>query len=116
MLVSGRELNGYLQGYIRMDIQRLRNLTTGIMHTEIDHVYEDLGFLTGEKELMTHMLPRVMRAVEPWLREQIKEERFWNGKWDTEHVGEVELPEPTKEDKEAFLNRFAAMPHPFYKD
>ena len=96
-----------------MDIQRLRNLTTGIMHTEIGHVYEDLGFLTGEKALMTHMLPRAMKAVEPWLRENIKDERFWNDEWDTAHVGEFELPTPSNEDREDFLNRFAAMPHPF---
>jgi len=95
-----------------MDIQRLRNLTTGRLHTEIGHVYEDLGFLTGEPGLMTNMLPRAMKAVEPWLRENIKDERFWNGEWDTAHIGEIELPEPSKEDKRVFVERFEAMPNP----
>ncbi len=95
-----------------MDIQRLRNLTTGILHTKIDHVYEDLGLITGELGLMTHMLPRAMKAVEPWLREQIADQRFWDGKFDTAHIGEIDLPEATEEDKDGFFERFAAMPNP----
>ena len=54
-----------------MDIQRLRNLTTGRLHTEMGHIYEDLGWLTGESGLMTHMLPRAMDAVRPWLEEKV---------------------------------------------
>jgi DNA ligase (NAD+) len=29
------------------------------------HIYEDLGIITGETGLMTHMLPRALRACEP---------------------------------------------------
>ena len=71
-----------------MDIQRLRNLTTGRLHTEIGHIYEDLETIIGESGLMTHMLPRVMRSVEPWLRKHVKNERFWNGEFDQSHTGE----------------------------
>ena len=95
-----------------MDIQRLRNLTTGILHTDIDCVYQDLEFLTGEKGLMTHMLPRAMKAVEPWLKEQVTDARFWDGEFDTEHKGEIEIAEPTKEDRTLFFERFADMPNP----
>lgn len=65
-----------------MNIQRLRNLTTGRLHTEIGHIYEDLGIITGETGLMTHMLPRAMRACEPWLREHVTDPRFWDGEYD----------------------------------
>lgn len=95
-----------------MDIQRLRNLTTGRLHTEMGHIYEDLETVIGEKGLMTHMLPRVLRAIEPWLREKITEPRFWDGEYDTTHTGEIELPEPTEEDREAMLNRYKEMPNP----
>lgn len=95
-----------------MDIQRLRNLTTGRLHTQMDHIYQDLELLTGEPGIMTHMIPRVMRAVEPWLREQVKEPRFWDGEFDTEHTGEIDLPTPSVEDRKAMFERFAAMPNP----
>ena len=95
-----------------MDIQRLRNLTTGKLHTEMGHIYKDLGILIGEKGLMTHMLPRAMKAVEPWLRKNVSDQRFWDGKFDTTHTGEVELPETTKEEQKIFFERFAAMPNP----
>jgi len=89
-----------------MGIQRLRNLTTGILHTEVNHIYEDLENITGEKGLMTHMLPRVIRAVEPWLREHIKDGKFWNGEYDTSHTGDYVLPEPTEADRKAIVERY----------
>ena len=95
-----------------MDIQRLRNLTTGRLHTEIGHLYQDLGAITGETGLMTHMLPRACRAVEPWLREHVTDLRFWDGEYDPGHVGEIELPEPTAEDREAMFERYKEMPNP----
>ena len=95
-----------------MDIQRLRNLTTGRLHTEISHVYEDLGAITGELGLMTHMLPRAMRAVEPWLREHVTEQRFWDGEYDTTHTGTIDLPDPTKEDRAKMFERYKAQHNP----
>lgn len=95
-----------------MDIQRLRNLTTGRLHTEIGHFYEDLEAITGVEGLMTHMLPRAVRAVEPWLREHVTDPRFWNGEYDAAHAGEHPLPEPTLGDRAAMFERYAAQPNP----
>jgi len=95
-----------------MDIQRLRNLTTGRLHTDIGHVYEDLGEITGQQGLMTHMLPRAMRAVEPWLREHVTDLRFWDDEYDTTHTGEYSLPEPTAADRETMTERYMAQPNP----
>lgn len=94
-----------------MDIQRLRNLTTGRLHTEMGHIYEDLGMIFG-CGLMTHMLPRAMRSVEPWLREKITDARFWDGAYDRTHTGEIELPEPTEADRAAMSERYKAQPNP----
>ena len=64
-----------------MDIQRLRNLTTGRLHTHITDVYQDIEFFTGEKGIMTHMIPNAHRALEPYLREAVTDARlddvFW---------------------------------------
>lgn len=95
-----------------MDIQRLRNLTTGRLHTKIEHIYEDLGIITGETGLMTHMLPRAMRACEPWLREHVKDPRFWDGEYDTTHTGDFALPESSEDDRKAMFERYAAQPNP----
>jgi hypothetical protein len=98
---------------MRIDIQRLRNLTTHILHTDISHVYEDLERITREKGIMTHMLPSVNNAVEPWLREKVTDERFWDGQYDPTHTGEIELPEMTDEERNAVFERFANMPSIF---
>lgn len=97
---------------MKFTAQRLRNLTTSRLHTDIGHIYEDLEAITGEKGLMTHMLPRANTAVKPWLREHVTDERFWDGKFDKTHGGEIELPEPTKEDREAMFERYKAQPNP----
>lgn len=95
-----------------MDIQRLRNLTTRRLHTKMEHIYEDLGIITGESGLMTHMLPRAMRAVEPWLREHVTDSRFWDDAYDTTHTGTLELPTPSGSDRDAMFERYAAQPNP----
>lgn len=95
-----------------MNIQRLRNLTTGRLHTKMEDIYEDLGIITGESGLMTHMLPRAMRAVEPWLRAHVTDPRFWDGKHDPTHTGELELPVPSDADRKAMFERYKAQPNP----
>jgi hypothetical protein len=99
-------------GTMKFDIQRLRNLTTGKLHTKIDHVYEDLEKIIGESGIMTHMIPRVMKSVDPWLKENVHDARFWDGKFDTSHTGEIELPTPTDEERKSMFERFEAMPNP----
>lgn len=95
-----------------MDSQRLRNITTRKLHTDFSCVYEDLSQLIGEPGLMTHMLPTVMRAVEPWLREHVTDPRFWDNKYDPTHTGDFPIPQPTPEDQEAMLARFTSQPNP----
>ena len=97
---------------MKIDNQRLRNLTTGKLHTNIRCIYEDLELITGEKGIMTHMIPRVMKAVEPWLKEKVIEDVFWNGEYDPNHVGEYTLPEPTAQEKTDMLDRYKKMPNP----
>ena len=97
---------------MKIQIQRLRNLTTGRLHTDIGCVYEDLGTIIGEPGLFTHMLPRVCRAIEPWLLENVKDVRFWDGKYDTTHAGEIELPEPTYEERKRMWESYASQPDP----
>lgn len=96
-----------------MEIQRLRNLTTRRLHTEMVHVYEDLESISGQQGLMTHMLPRVLVAIEPWLRENVKDERFWDGEFDITHTGEFVLLTPTKEDRDLMFERYKNQPSPW---
>ena len=95
-----------------IDIQRLRNLTTGRLHTDIGCIYEDLEWITGQSGLMTHMLPRAMRSAEPWLREHVTDPRFWDGEFDQAHTGEIQLPEPSQADRNAMAERYLAEPNP----
>lgn len=95
-----------------MNIQRLRNLTTHRLHTQMSDIYEDLEWIIGESGIMTHMIPRVCDAVTPWLKLHVTDERFWDGQYDVSHVGEFALPTPTVEERAEMLRLYAAMPNP----
>ena len=95
-----------------MDIQRLRNLTTCRLHTEMGHIYEDIEHLTGFKGVMTHQLPNALRAMEPWLRFKVTDPRFWDGEFDTSHVGEVELAPMSPEEQKEMWARYGELPNP----
>lgn len=97
---------------MNIDFQRLRNLTTGILHTEIGHVYEDIEELTGQRGIMTHMIPRAIRAMEPWLKPVAFDARFWDGKFDQSHTGSMFILPMTIEERAAMFGRFADMANP----
>ena len=97
-----------------MDIQRLRNLTTNYLHTEVGYVYKDLEMITGQDGVMTHEIPNLLRAAKPWLRRVVTDERFWDNKYDPTHIGEFELPEPTEEDRQEMLKIYNELPDPLF--
>lgn len=98
-----------------MDIQRLRNLTTGRLHTEIAHVYEDIETISGVPGLMTHQIPNAMTALKPWLLDNVMDPRFWDDSFDITHVGDIGLPEMTEEERDAIIARFTHCPSPLFR-
>lgn len=95
-----------------MNIQRLRNLTTGRLHTEMQHVYQDIEFLTGEEGIYTHMIPNALRAMEPWLKAKVADPRFWDDRYDTTHVGEFEISPMTDDERKEFFERYGTLASP----
>jgi len=96
-----------------VDIQRLRNFTTGRLHTNMDDIYKDVEYFTGESGVMTHMLPNVARALEPYLREKVTNPRFWDEEYDVTHTGEIDVPPMNDEEKAAFWKRYGELPSIF---
>jgi hypothetical protein len=92
-----------------MDIQRLRTLTTDMLHSPISDIYEDLQAITGYS-FMTHELPNANKAVRPYLQRIITDERFWDGKYDPTHVGEIDVPPMDEAEREAFSERMSSLP------
>jgi hypothetical protein len=93
-----------------MDIQRLRNLTTGRLHTEMSHVYEDIEYFTGQEGIMTHMLPNACKALEPYLQSKIDDPRFWDWEYDVEHTGHALILPMNEEEQAKFWAAYHAMP------
>lgn len=100
---------------MQMDIQRLRNLTTGRLHTRIDHVYQDLQYLIGVEGLMTHQLGNANKALEPYLRNAIPDQRFWDGKYDITHVGDYPIVSAEGAERDEILERYKGLPSPLLR-
>lgn len=75
-----------------MDIQRVRNLSTGILHTQVEHVYQDLETITGITGFQTVQLPAALFAIKSHLTRHLTDMRFFDGVLDTTHVGDVDVP------------------------
>lgn len=89
-----------------MDIQVLRNLTTGRLHTEITDVYEAIEFFISEPGIMTHQLPSARAALLPFLREQFTDPRLWDDQYDPSHTGEVDAAPLNREQLQKFWYGF----------
>ena len=96
-----------------MDIQRLRNLTTKMLHTKFRDIYADIEAVTGVDGMFTHMLPNACRALEPYLREVAPDARLWDGSYDLSHTGEVAVPQMDAAQQAEFWKRYDALPSPF---
>ncbi len=93
-----------------MDIQRLRNLTTGRLHTDIAHIYQDIEYITGAEGIMTHQLPNASAALRPYLESVVLDARFWDGIYDTTHVGEIELFPMSADELAVYWQRYSELP------
>lgn len=91
-----------------MDIQRIRNLTTRKLHTEMSHIYEDIEYITGEKGIMTHQLPGAADAMMPFLKSKLTDERFWDKKYDPSHKGDIPFSPMNEDERVEFFKAFGA--------
>lgn len=96
-----------------ISIPTLRNLTTGRLHTSMQEIYKTIEAITETDGVMTHQLPNASDALKPWLREKVPDPRFWDGAHDPTHVGTIELPDMTPEERKAFWDRYTALPRLF---
>lgn len=87
-----------------MDYQRLRNLTTKKLHTDISHVYHDIEYLVGVGGIMTHQIPNALRSLDFYLMDQVPDRRFWDGVHDPLHAGEWDIPPMNHMQRADFFN------------
>ena len=90
------------------DIQKLRNLTTGKLHTKMEDIYTVLEKISGEKGLTTTALGPVNKALKPYLQKVIKDKRFWDDKFDTSHTGSIDVPTLSGNDLKEFQDKVPA--------
>ena len=99
-----------------MDYLRVRNLTTGVVHTSIEDIYKDIQMIFGHQALFNGILCQalgehkiyagVYYAIKPWLFKVVTDQRFWDDSFDVMHTGNYELPDPTTEDRIEMLKLF----------
>jgi hypothetical protein len=92
-----------------VDIQRIRNLTTGKLHTKMSDIYEDLEYLIGEKGIYTHQIPAAYIALLPFLKSRLKTtQRLWDDKYDPTHLGTIALEPLNSEEQVEFWKAYSS--------
>ena len=99
---------------MKFDIQRVRNMTTSILHTKMQDIYEDIESIVGEKGIMTHHLGMANNALQPFLKSHISDSRFFDGNYDVTHIGVIEIPEMNEYEKSDFWQLFGQQPNPLF--
>lgn len=85
---------------------KLRNMTTGILHTNIGDVYEFLEKYLGAEGIMTHQIPSACRALEPFLKAKLSEEWFTKV-WEKDGLDEpAQITDLTQEEKKIFWESY----------
>lgn len=90
---------------------KLRNMTTGRLHTEIGDVYQFIEEYIGEKGIMTHHLPSACPPIQTILKRHLPEEYF-NGQWiqtsqQMHGLSDiVEIPDMTEDERKEFWETF----------
>lgn len=85
---------------------KLRNITTGILHTNIGDVYIFLEEYLNEKGIMTHQLPSACRALQPILKRKLNKTWF-DELWVKDGLDAiVEIDNITDEEKTEFWKSY----------
>lgn len=87
---------------------KLRNVTSGILHTEIGDVYKFYEQYLGAEGIMTHQLPSAGKALDSILKRKLTDEWFTK-EWiqDKEWLAkEVEIADLTQEEKDEFWKEY----------
>jgi len=80
----------------------LRNMTTGILHTDIGEVYKFCEEYLKADGIMTHQLPSACKALLPILKTKLSEQWFTK-EWVKEGLDEpVELADMTEDETKSF--------------
>lgn len=87
---------------------RLRTLTTGLVHTEPKHIYEDIKFFTGV-DVLTTQIADAVDSLQPILKRQLHDGAYWNGKVELHHTGWAVVRSFNIQEREEFWVRFDAL-------
>lgn len=85
---------------------KLRNITSGILHTSVGDVYSFFEEYLGEKGIMTHHLPVAGKAILPILKRNL-DDSWFTDEWVKEALDEsVDIPDLTDDERTEFWRGF----------
>jgi hypothetical protein len=75
----------------------------------VEHISEDIKIITGQTGKDRGRCgrgPNLYNAIQQYLREKITDTRFWDGKHDPTHTGDIDVPTMGRADQEAMWKRY----------
>jgi len=103
---------------MKMSHLRLRNLTTGILHTKLLYVYDDIAYLVGDFHarlgiaLMSYQLGMSIRSLKPFLASRVPAD-FFEDVYNPKDVGEIEIEPLSEQERDMFFESVKREHHEF---
>lgn len=91
---------------MKTTVGKLRNITTGILHTSIGDVYEFLEQYTGAEGIMTHQIPSACRALEPIIKNKLPESWFVKEWIKVGLEAETDCPDMSENERKQFWESY----------
>lgn len=92
---------------MKTTLGKLRNVTSGILHTKIDDVYKFYEEYVKAEGIMTHQLPSAFKALLPILKTKLPE-KWFTEEWIKEGLNEVvSVPELTEDELKTFWRSYS---------
>ena len=85
----------------------IRNITTGVLHTNMGDVYKFIEDMVNEKGIMTHQLPAASRCLMPFLKERL-DDSFFTGGYIKDVKGHTNIEPLNDAEKEEFFKAFTS--------
>jgi len=89
-----------------MTNQRLRNLTTGLIHTNIADIKEDVAYFVGAEYTSSAILPKANKALYPFLEARLSDKHFFDKMYDVKHLGNTEVLPLDEVEMKLFIARY----------
>ena len=89
-----------------VSLQYMKNITTGILHTNMVEIKEAMSFFTGIEDIFCASMIAIQNGIVPVLKQKYPNPILWDDTYTPELQGEMQIEPFTDEEMQLFNKSF----------